>query len=256
MRIIDRYAYNSRLRHIDPTQKVGLSLAVVLLCLALNEPPVGLMAAGGSFALAVYAGGVPAGAFGRLLLAESFFLTLTTLGLLVNISLAPPNEAWVWQAGPLWFSSSPEAAAQTLAIITRALGSAAALNFLAMSTPLVDLIELFRRLRLPALLIEVMMVMYRFIFTLLESLSRIYIAQESRLGYHSGFGRGMVSAGLLGGRLFVDAYQRSHRLQLALEARGYEDTLRVLPTVYRSDWGFQAAGAAVIVGLLLAWMVG
>ena len=45
-----------------------------------------------------------------------------------------------------------------------------------------DILEVLRKMRLPALLIELMMLIYRFIFLLLETASAIMTAQESRLG--------------------------------------------------------------------------
>ncbi len=70
MRIIDRYAYNNHIRTVEPGYKAGLALTVILLCLLLNKPQVGLVAAGGMFLLAVGLAGIPARTFGRILFAE------------------------------------------------------------------------------------------------------------------------------------------------------------------------------------------
>jgi cobalt/nickel transport system permease protein len=126
------------------------------------------------------------------------------------------------------------------------------MNFLALTTPLVDLVDLLRRLRCPLLLIDLMTLIYRYVFVLLESLDQMYTAQSSRLGYVN-FRRGITSAGLLGSQLFIDAYRRSQRLQVALESRGYSGELKVLPTTYQYDrrlWGW---GTGMIVSLLLVW---
>ena len=37
MSMIDRYAYNNRLRPVDPAHKAALALAVLLVCLAATE---------------------------------------------------------------------------------------------------------------------------------------------------------------------------------------------------------------------------
>jgi cobalt/nickel transport system permease protein len=111
-----------------------------------------------------------------------------------------------------------------------------------------------RRWRVPELLIDLATLMYRFIFVLLESLERMLIAQESRLGYRT-YRRGMVSAGLLGSQLFIDAYRRSQRLQTALEARGYDGVLRVLPGQYRRDPALLRVGLTAIVTLGLGWII-
>lgn len=255
MQIIDRYAYTNRLRKVDPAYKAGFAMTVLALCLLLDEPGVGLVALAWMWVMAVLVAGLPAAAFSRILFAQGVFLILVTAGVAISVSIKDPGatNAWVWRVGPTWFSSGPESLDQAAHVVTRALGATAAMNFLAMTTPLVDLVDLFRRMRVPAILIDVMTVMYRFIFVLLGSLNRTYVAQDSRLGYSSR-GRSMISAGLLGSRLFIDSYQRSQRLQTALDARGYDGELRVLPPDYqRNNTPLLVAGLAVLASLFLVW---
>lgn len=182
---------------------------------------------------------------------------MATVAVALSISLtAPANpEAWLLPVGPLWISSTPADIYKAANLVLRALGAASAMNFLALTTPLVDLVDLLRRLRFSPILIDLMTVMYRFIFVLLDSLNRMYMAQDSRLGYSS-YWRGMSSAGLLGSRLFVDAFQRSRRLQTALDARGYEGGhLQVLPTIYYRSNKLLGMSAAAILSLTAVWLV-
>lgn len=251
--LIDRYAYNNRIRGVDPALKACFVVAVLLICLILDEPAVGLLAAGWMWALAALLAGLPAAAFGRILLAEALFLLLVTMGVAVSLSTVPPSmSGWAFSIGPLWISGTSEGADRAVHLLTRALGGTAAMNFLAMTTPLVDLVDLMRRLRVPGLLVDVMTVMYRYLFVLLDSFERMRLAQDSRLGYAS-LRRGLTSAGTLGSRVFVDAYRRSERLQTALEARGYQGELKVLPTSYRSNWALLIGAAAALVSLFAVW---
>jgi cobalt/nickel transport system permease protein len=65
----------------------------------------------------------------------------------------------------------------------------------------------------------------------------------------------MNSAAMLGSRLFINAFQRSRRLQLALESRSYDGgDLRVLPSRYTSDSRLVWLGGAVVVSMVLAWI--
>ncbi len=258
MHIIDRYAYNNRIRNLEPTYKVGLALMVILLCLLLNEALVGLVAAGWMFLLAVGLARIPAHIFGRVLLAEATFLILTTIGVILSVSLSDPRNisTWAWDVGPFWLSSSPNSLYQGVTLVTRALGAAAAMNFLALTTPLIDIVELFRRWHVPVILIDIMTIVYRFIFVLLDTLNRIYTAQNSRLGYHTSYFRAMNNAALLGSRLFIDAFQRSQRLQVALESRGYDGgDLQVLAAEYESDSRIVWLGLAVVITMILMWVI-
>jgi cobalt/nickel transport system permease protein len=257
LHIIDQYAYSNRLRRVDPAHKVGLAFTVLLLCLLLNEPLVGIVAVGSMYLLAVRLAGLSARTFGRVLFFEGTFMVLTTIGVVISLSLVDPRQIspWAVELGPLWVSSSPDSLYLGVSLVTRALGAASAMNFLALTTPLVDMLELFRRWRVPAILVDIMVVVYRFIFVLLESLDRMYMAQDSRLGYHTSYFRAMNSAALLGSRLFIDAFQRSRRLQTALDSRGYDGgDLRVLPSTYRTDQKVLWAGIVVATSLVVAWI--
>lgn len=259
MHIIDQYAYSNRLRHIDPAHKTGLALAVLFLCLALNEPPVGLVAAGWMYLLAVRVAGLPARVFGRVLAAQLTFLILATVGVVISLTFTNPGSVapWAWRVGPVWISATPDSLYQGGLLVSRALGAASAMNFLALTTPLIDLVELFRRWRLPVILIDLMTIIYRFIFVLLESLTRMSMAQESRLGYNTSYFRAMNNAALLGSRLFIDAFHRSQRLQTALESRGYDGgDLQVLPAHYRSQRNLWWISAAVTLSLIGVWLIG
>jgi cobalt/nickel transport system permease protein len=256
MHLIDQYAYTNRIRRVDPAYKVGLAIMALLLCLVLNKPLVGLTVVGWMYLLAVWLAGLSWQTFGRVLLAEATFLILATIGVVLSVSLVNPQKIWAVQLGPVWLSSSPDSLYQGINLVTRALGAAAAMNFVALTTPLVDILELLRRWRMPVILVDIMVVVYRFIFVLLDSLNTIYMAQDSRLGYHTSYRRTMNSAALLGSRLFIEAFQRSRRLQIALESRGYEGgDLPVLPTAYLSDRKIKWLALALAVNLGLVWMM-
>lgn len=253
---IDRYAHTNRLRSVEPAYKAGLAFVVIILCLLLNRPAVGLLAVGWIWAMTTWWAGIPGPVFGRMLLVEGTFLVLAVVGVALSVSTSPPPPTvWQWHIGPLWLSSSMAAINQALLLVSRALGSAAAMNFLALTTPLVDSVELLRRLRVPNLLIDLMALIYRFIFILLDRMEQMSTAQQSRLGYSTRW-NSMKSAALLGSRLFVEAYQHGQRMQVALESRGYDGDLRVLPIEYCRDRRVVWVGVTMGISLVLAWMVG
>lgn len=252
MSLVDRYAYGAKTRTVDPSHKVALAALVIALCLVLDKPAVGLVAALGMGALAVFWAGIPFRVFTGMLTAEGAFLLMSVAGVALSINTSFPASRWGFALGSWWVGTTEGSFAVAAHLATRALGSAAAMNFLALTTPLVDILEVMRRLRSPALLMDLMTVVYRFVFTLMDCLARMHTAQESRLGYAS-FHRGMASAGLLAGGLFMDACRRTQRLQTALESRGYDGALYVLPISYRRDPNLYWAGSLLLGSLLFAW---
>lgn len=253
MHTIDRYAYNNRIRFVNPASKAALAGATILLVLLLDRPLVSVVALLWMLGLMIWAAGISPLIIGRLLLAEGVFLALTVIGVAISVSWNQPDESLYWAShiGPLWLSTSSASLQQASTLVLRALAGVSAMNFLALTTPLVDLIGLLRCLRTPELLLDLMMILYRFIFVLFETFSRIYTAQESRLGYRNRRTT-MRSASLLGSQLFIDAFRRSRRLQIALDSRGYDGVLNVLPARYTEDqrWNWLLSG--LILSLILA----
>lgn len=252
MNVIDRYAYMNRLAKVNPAGKAVIALVAIGLCLVLNRPIVGVLAVGWMFGLAVWLAGIPAKVFRRVLLAEAGFLLLTSVGVAVSIATRDHGVGWRLPVGRFWLVVTPESLEQMVRLMTRALGGASALNFLAFTTPLVDLVGLLRRMWLPEALIDVMVIMYRFIFVLLETLNKMVKAQSSRLGYAAGYRRGMQAAGTAGAQLFFSAMRRSQRLETALASRGFDGELRVLKSRHEVMPWF----GIILVGLVGSLFVG
>ena len=110
-------------------------------------------------------------------------------------------------------------------------------------------LEVLRKMRLPALLIELMMLIYRFIFLLLETASAIMTAQESRLGNRD-YRTKVRSFGAMASTLFVQSMRRSDALYDALESRCYDGTIRVL-SQERPTKKKEIVGIALFESLLL-----
>lgn len=255
MHIFECQAYTNPLRRLDPGYKVALALVVIGGCLLLNDPLTSMLAIVWMAGLTVRVAHIPVRRYLQLLAAESLFLAVSLLGVVFSMGVAPQPVPWVWQVGPLWLGASSATVWLAVGVLLRALGAASAMNLLATTTPMVDLMDFLRRFHTPEFLIDIMTVMYRFIFVLLDRLGRIYTAQECRLGYVNRR-RAMQSASLLGSQLFVDSLRRTQRVQVALESRGYAGALRVLPPTYVIDrrWPWLIlAVAASMVGVSLLW---
>lgn len=252
MDTIDRYAHSNAIRCLDPAQKGALALLAMGLCLLIDHLLTSLLTIGWMLALTVLWARVPARVFLRVILAQSIFLAVSSVGVAISIGIGPAvPDSWALCVGSLSIGTRPAALTLAFLLIARATGCVSGLNFLILTTPLVDLIELMRRLRAPEVLIDLMTLTYRAIFVLLESFQRIRVAQDARLGY-SHPRQAMRSAALLVSRLFLDTYRRSLRLQLSLESRGMEGALRVLPMTYTRTFSPWWLGLAMVFSLLLA----
>jgi cobalt/nickel transport system permease protein len=161
-----------------------------------------------------------------------------------------------WVRVPLgsWESVlSREGVSEGLLVGSRIMGSVSVLVLLGSVTPAYKVFGALRWARLPEGLVEVAMLMYRYIFTLLGQLADVHGAQRLRLGY-AGFRRSLASAGRLMGVAILRSLDQADRTYEAMRARGYHGALPMAaPGPLRLADGLAlAAGLAVLAaGFLL-----
>jgi len=91
---------------------------------------------------------------------------------------------------------------------------------LSQTTPFAALLRLLRRLRLPALLVTLLALMYRYLFVLADEAERLQRARASRT-FSRRRGRDWRAIAAVAGRLFGRASERSERIYGAMCARGW-----------------------------------
>ncbi|CAN5123573.1 cobalt ECF transporter T component CbiQ [soil metagenome] len=120
-------------------------------------------------------------------------------------------------SGPL-VSISPESLTRAGEAVARAVAATAAMLLLASTTPMSDLTDSLRRIGMPEACVDVVTVMYRMIFLLLDSIAVVRKSQTARLGYSSA-SRSIRSAGLLAAAALIKAWKRGHALERGLAGR-------------------------------------
>ncbi len=137
---------------------------------------------------------------------------------------------------------------QGLEIGSRILGGMGVLLFFSLTTPLPELMRAARYFRFPPVLVELALIMYRYIFLLLEEGGRIRQAQRARLGF-TGLRTSVRSAGILGGMLVLRTYDRAERSFAAMRCRGYRGALTAVTpgAMQRRDWAALVVGLGILV---------
>jgi len=148
----------------------------------------------------------------------------------------------------MWRSVLPPLPAR-VAVIIRAIASLLCMLFLALTTPIVDLLPLLRRLRVPSPAVGLMLLIYRLLFVFDRTRQAAHIAQASRLGYHN-WRCSFRSLSLLTVSLLGCVFDRATRLEMGLASRGYQDDLRVLSVERPSSWKALTAITVLLTALL------
>lgn len=98
--------------------------------------------------------------------------------------------------------------------------------FLAFTTSINQLIRIFKKLRVPNVVIELLILTYRSIFIFLEEMQEIYRAQEIRFGY-SGYRNSFRSTALLMKSLFIRVLQKYEDMVISLECKLYNGEFKI-----------------------------
>lgn len=237
MRWIDQFAYGNRISRLNPAIKVGLSLIILLAALIASNVYVSFGLLILVILLVVFWAKLPIGSFIKILFGESTFLLFAVVGIAVSISTIPSEGAWHFLG--LWFVVTQESLWLAFNLFLRAVTCTAAMNFMAMTTPITDIIYLFTRLHIPRVLIDIMTLIYRFTFTLFDCFTRMVTAKEARLGFRT-LRQSLRSWADIGTNLFIEAFRRSQKLEIAMQSRCWEGDFRVLPPEYQPiRWPWQ-----------------
>lgn len=228
---IDQFAHTNRLRSTHPAEKFVFAVLTLAVCLAVSRPLVSLaviLFMGGCIVLRA---GIPVKFYIVLMLIPMAFLLTGVLTVAVSVSRSPLPLLWGVAA---WdFNLGVTAAGLKLAVnlFLKSLGAVSCLYFLSLTTPVAEIMWVLKKLKVPGLFLELMLLVYHFVFILMDTAYKISVSQASRWGYSS-LKTSYLSLGSLAANLFVKSYHHSRQLFAALLARCYQEELNVLEMNY------------------------
>jgi cobalt/nickel transport system permease protein len=245
MHLIDRLAHTNRWTERHPGEKLLLGGGLLILGVVLPPLPGAILVLAAAAGAAVLGARTPVVDYCRILALPVAFLISSGLVLAVSVRLDGAGPAIAW---------SPAGAATAVEVSLRALAATASLLLMVLTTPLTDLLGLLRRVRVPAAIVDVTLLVYRFTMVIVDAAERGRVSQASRMGY-SGFRRSLRSAGLLAAALLPRCLDRATRMESGLAARAYDGDLRVLPPSYAVSVRF-LIGTSMLEGLIAAASLG
>ncbi len=228
---IDTLAYPNRLRRLPPEHKLIFAFTTLAISLATHPLVQILITLWMSTWTVIYAR-IPAGVYFQLLMFTIVFCLISLPALMVNEVGIPDLQSvkldsWYGLTlGHFYIYISHSGSIQAWRILTRALASVSCLYFLMLTVPFTEILRTLRYLRFLVLLTDLLLLMYRFIFILLNTTSELWTAQNSRGGYRT-VAISMKSLAILIGQLLQRTLQRYNQFSLGLEARGFVSEFRV-----------------------------
>jgi cobalt/nickel transport system permease protein len=219
------------MRTSHPAERFAFAIFTMLICLATGNYLVNLAVIAVMIGLLVFKAAIPARVIAKLMLVPVGFLIIGVLAIAILISSSNEGMLLNIKVGNYFLGVTENSLMLAGSTILKSISAVSALYFLVLTTPMIEIIYVLQLLRFPSIILELMILMYRFIFVFLETAFYIYTSQSARLGYCS-FKRSINSFGLLFANLWGKTFVKSQALCTSLLSRGYDRELKVLYPTY------------------------
>ncbi|MDF2586814.1 MAG: cbiQ [Anaerocolumna sp.] len=226
MVMIDKLSYSSKLRYTSPCLKAFFAISTLILTIAAHSFIISFITLIIMVSLTVFNSRNSYKYYFKLYVLPISFLLLSTLTIIINITDEPISPFRI-PLFPVYLILKDDAIMYALNLIITSLGAVSCLYFLSLTTPITDILYVLKVIHCPNLIIELLMLIYRFIFILLNSAYSIFISQKCRLG-NIDIKTSIKSTSQLFAVLLIQALKRASILYDAMESRCYDGTINVL----------------------------
>ena len=214
---IDRYAMgDSPIHRLDARAKLAAVLAYSVVLISFDRYAVADLAPMAMLPLAMlWFAGVPVWfALRRVVILSPFILMLVLMSPIYDrVPRAVTFGPWHYVLSGGWLTAADIAIKFALGVLV--------LTATMCTTRFALLLEAMRRLGMPQMVVLQLGFLYRYVFVLIDEAMRVRRARDFRGASLAPVGRRLAAVGGVIGTLFVRTLDRSQRIHLAMDARGY-----------------------------------
>jgi len=197
----------------------------------------------------------------KLRLRDLFLRLLMPFGIawLVFLSTIFTNGShpfFVLHFGSITITAFREGSWLGILLCLRILASVSFATLLAFTTPMIEILETLRLMRIPGTIIDLAGMMYRYLFLLEETARTMRSAQLSRLGNNGVTWSRLADTARIAATLMIKSLDRSTRIYMAMLARGYTedayDTKFFTQKIIHRDIFLAAISMLLLVAVIVA----
>jgi cobalt/nickel transport system permease protein len=223
--LLDDYAHANALRDVSARIKLILGLGAIIICVSSPTPLAPLFVAATLGLATVILAKIPARVYSHLLLVPLSFALLSAA--VVAFMHGTGQTLFSYSLFGITLAVREDGANLASLLIARTFGGMCSLYFIALTTPMIEIFATLKSLRVPSSVIELSMMIYRYIFVFLDQAASIHNAQVMRLG-DSGARSSLHSFAMLSSVLFLRSWEQGERLVLAMDSRCYDGKLDIM----------------------------
>lgn len=195
---LDGYAHSNGLRNVNTYFKMLFAILTMLMSVISTSPVVPLFIFFIMTYLIIFKAKIPSKFYLKFISIPIIFALITVIYMALFFGMGNP----ILNLGIFNLSVTADGFDLGFLVFARMLGGFSCLVFLALTTPMTEIFAVLEDIKIPQIVLELAMLMYRYIFVFLDEAINMYHAQETRLGYSS-LKKSFKSMGMLGSNLFI-----------------------------------------------------
>ena len=247
---MDALAYSSRMLNWAPLGKLLLVIVVLIANVMTDSVVTAFAVLAIGLVLMAYSTNMRIPFMLAVAIGEAILILIVACGI-ISIN-GDPSEPCIWRADFLWLDlyMTADSFNQAWLVMIRAVAGITVMMAFATSTPIPHLAQALRQIRIPDEICEIVVLIYRYAFLLLERMDTMWSAANSRLGF-TGFKRSMRTIASIAVGIFTSSMNLADKAQVSLDCRGYRGYFPIWNRPQKAGAGWVVAAAAVFVLLFV-----
>jgi len=220
---LDRYAHSNNIRNVNTYYKVLFGIITMIVSLISTSPIIPLTIFTLVSFVILYKAKIPVKFYLKFVTVPLTFASITFIFMALFFGVGSN----IFNLGFLNLGVTASGFNLGFLVFARIMGGFSCMAFLGLTTPMPELFSVMEDIKIPKILLEISMLMYRYIFISLDEAVNMYHSQETRLGY-SNLKKSYKSMGMLIANLFIRTWIIGEKSYLAMESRCYDGSIKTI----------------------------
>lgn len=221
---LEYYSYNSKINSWNPHLKFWYSMVLIVLGIILSNIYISISIVFICGFITIFLGKISLKKYIDFFKVPIIFLLISVAVININFS-KNITDFYYFNIEDLYIYTTDENIKKSCILFWRALSGVSSMYMLALSTPLNEIIYVMKKARTPKIIIELMYLVYRFIFIMRDSYKSMRKSIESRLGFRD-YRTSLLSFGKIISNILIVSLRKSNSFYDSMESRGYKGEIR------------------------------
>ena len=221
---LEYYSYNSKINSWNPHLKFWYSMVLIVLGIILSNIYISISIVFICGFITIFLGKISLKKYIDFFKVPIIFLLISVAVININFS-KNITDFYYFNIGDLYIYTTDENIRKSCILFWRALSGVSSMYMLALSTPLNEIIYVIKKVRTPQIIIELMYLVYRFIFIMRDSYKSMRKSIESRLGFRD-YRISLLSFGKIISNILIVSLRKSNFFYDSMESRCYRGEIR------------------------------